>query len=290
MNKLTVLFVAAVLTAFLVSCSETREANQKDAEDVKILATVNDALITEYDMQQRLKRSAPHAGVFSPDSAPNVLQTLVRDELIYQKSLELGLDKNPQYRKKLHEAEAQLRASQRQEMGALFRKHIRSKVEVKEADAQEYFEKNMKRIQTKLHVWQIFYRGKDSPMAEALKELKGGVSFEKVASRQFPNLPKNVKAPWDLGYLHWSQIPPPWQGIIDGLEAGQVSDIIKGPNDRFWVIKLVNKTVDPKITFATEKERIVEILHKQKSDELYEKMLNEVRGKAKIVYPDKGGI
>jgi parvulin-like peptidyl-prolyl isomerase len=106
-----------------------------------------------------------------------------------------------------------------------------------------------------------------------------------VAARQFPNLPKNIKAPWDLGYLYWSQIPPPWQGIIDSLETGQVSDIIKGPNDRFWVIKLVNKMVDPKITFATEKERIVEVLRKQKTDELYENMLNEMRTKAKIVFP-----
>jgi len=69
-----------------------------------------------------------------------------------------------------------------------------------------------------------------------------------------------------------------------------VSDVIKGPNDRFWVIKLINKTVDPKITFAAEKERIVEILQKQKTDELYENMLNEMRTKAKILYPDKGGV
>jgi hypothetical protein len=93
-----------------------------------------------------------------------------------------------------------------------------------------------------------------------------------------------MKAPWDLGFLHWSQIPPPWQGVIDRLEVEQVSDIIKGPNDRFWVIKLVNKTVDPKITFATEKERIIEILRQQKTDELYENMLNEMRAKAKIFF------
>jgi hypothetical protein len=34
-----------------------------------------------------------------------------------------------------------------------------------------------------------------------------------------------------------------------------VSDIIKGPNERFWAIKLVDKMVDPKITLATEKEK-----------------------------------
>ena len=287
MKKISVLFIAAVLMASLVSCSETREANKKGDPQVKVLATVNDVPITQHDMQQRLKRT-PHGEMMNPEAAQNVLQALVRDELIYQKSLELGLDKNPEYRKKVQEAEAQLRAFQRQEISALYRGRLRSKVEVKDAEAQDYFEKNSKTIQTKFHVWQIFYRGKDSQIAEALKDLKSGVPFEKVASRQFPNLPKNVKAPWDLGFLHWSQIPPPWQGVIDRLEVGQVSDVIKGPNDGFWVIKLVNKTVDPKITFAAEKERIVEILHKQKSDELYENMLSEMKTKAKIVFSDKG--
>ncbi len=290
MKKLSVLFFAAFFAVALVSCSEKREARQKAAEDGKVLATVNDVPITEYDLQQRLKRSAPHPGGFGPESTANMLQMLVRDELIYQKSLELGLDKDPEYRKKMNEAQAQLRAYQRQEMGALYRRNIRSKVEVKDAEAQDYFEKNARRIQTKVHIWQIFYRGKDPQMAELVKELKAGAAFEKIAAKQFPNLPKNVKAPWDLGFLHWSQIPAPWQGVIDRLEVGQVSDIIKGPNDRFWVIKLVNKTVDPKITFATEKERILEILRQKKTEELYDKMLNEMRAKSKIVFMDKGGV
>ena len=291
MKKLSVLFIAAIIMASLFSCGEKREANKKADADpqVKTMATVNGVPITEYDIQQRLKRTV-HGEMMKPGATQNVLETLVRDELIYQKSLELGLDKNPEYRKKIYEGEAQLRAYQRQEIAAFYHRHIRSKVEVKDAEAQDYFEKNAKRIQTKFHVWQIFYRGKDSRVAEAYKDLKNGVPFEKVASRQFPNLPKDIKAPWDLGFLHWSQIPPPWQGVIDRLEVGQVSDIIKGPNDRFWVLKLVNKTVDPKITFATEKERIVEVLYKQKMDELYEKTLTEMRTKAKIVFPAKGGV
>jgi parvulin-like peptidyl-prolyl isomerase len=134
-------------------------------------------------------------------------------------------------------------------------------------------------------VGQLFYRGSDPRIAKDLQDLKSGIPFEKVASRQFPNLPPNMKAPWDLGDLYWSQIPEPWQEIVDRLAPGQVSDVIKGPRDRFWVIKLVNRTVDPQITFATEKERIVEILKKQKTDALYDRMLAEMKEKAKIVYP-----
>lgn len=285
MKKTIVLLAAFFLTALLVSCGEKREANRTTDGDgkFKVLATVNGVPITEYDVRQSFKRGA-HGDMVNPDAIQNVLQALVRSELIYQQSVELGLDKNPGYRMKLQEAEASLRAFQRQEMSGLYREYIKNKANVTDSEAQEYFEKNSEKIRTKFHVWQIFYKGDESRMAEDHKDLESGKSFERVASRRFPNLPKGMKAPWDLGYLYWNQIPEPWQGIVDRLEPGQVSDIIKGPGERFWVIKLVDKAVDPKITFATEREKIVEMLRKQKTEELHDATLGRMREKSKIVF------
>lgn len=278
--------MAVFLTASLCSCSEKKEANRKTDADVqdKVLATVNGVPITEADRRQIIKRAAGHGQEVTPGADKNVLETLVRNELIYQQSLELGLDKNPEYRRRLDEIEAQLREYKRQELYTLYRGYIRNKAVVTDSEAREYFEKNSKRIQTKYHVWQIYYKGEEARIAEDYKELNSGKSFEKVAARRFPNLPKGMKAPWDLGYLYWFQIPAFWQNSIDRLEPGQVSDIIEGPNERFWVIKLVDKTVDPKITYDTEKGKIVEVLQKQKADELSENMLSQMRTKSKIVF------
>ena len=128
----------------------------------------------------------------------------------------------------------------------------------------------------------------DPQITKDHRDLKSGMSFEKVALRRFPNLPKEIKSPWDIGYLYWNQIPEPWQGIIDRLETGKVSDIITGPGGRFWVIKLVDKIVDPKITYATEQGKIVQLLHQQKAAELYDKMLSDMKTKAKVVFPKEG--
>jgi EpsD family peptidyl-prolyl cis-trans isomerase len=287
LKKLMILFIAIVLMAALPSCSEKREANQKAAGDdqVKILATVNGVPITENDLKQISKRVVGHGESLNPEAAKNVLQTLVRDELIYQKSLQLGLDKNPEYRLKLSDIESQLRAFKKKEMSALYRRYIQERAEVTDSDAKAYFEKNAKQIQTKYYVFQIFYKGKYHEIAKDYEDLKSGMPFEKVAIRRFPVLPKNIKAPWDLGNISWNQMPPSWQGIVDRLEPGQMTDIIKGENERFWVIKLVNKTVDPQVTSATEKERIVAILRQQKADALYNSLLAEMKEKAKIVYP-----
>ena len=286
MKKNHVSLIAVFLVASLFSCGEKKEASRKTEIDVqgKVLATVNGVPITESDVKQSLKRGA-HGEPINPESIQNILESVVRNELIYQQSLELGLDKNPEYRRKMYEAEVQLRAYQRQEISTLYREYIKNKAVVTDSEAKEYFEKNSNKIQTKFHVGQIYYKGGETQIAADDKDLKSGKPFEKVASRRFPNLPKGMKAPWDLGYLYWFQIPPPWQGVIDRLEPGQVSDIIKGPNERFWVIKLIDKMVDPNITFDTEKGKIVEVLRKQKADELHETMLSQMRAKSKIVFP-----
>ncbi len=288
--KQTALFIAALLTASLLACGEKREANRKPetGPQARVLATVNGVPITEHDLKQVLRRGGGgHGGESpkSPEASPNVLQNLVRDELIYQRSVELGLDKDEEYRRKRDEAEAQLRASLRQEMSTLFRRHVGKNFEVTDGEVKAYFDKNRKTLQTTFHVWQLFYRGGDPRMARDLQDLKSGVPFEKVAARPFPDLPKGMPPPWDLGDLHWNQIPEPWQSVLDRLAPGQVSELIQGPRDRSWVIKLVKKTVDPRITLATEKEKIAEIVKKQKADTLYDRMLAEMKDKAKIVYP-----
>jgi hypothetical protein len=286
LRKFTILLITLAVAATLLSCRAKQESNQKTGADVppKILATVNGVPITEQDLKESLKKGSGHGEGVMPDNNQIALQTLVRNELIYQKSIELGLDKDPQYRMKLSEIEAQVRDFKRKEMAAVYQNHMRSKAEVTDAEAKAYFEKNASKIQTKYHIWQILYRGNNPQIAKDDQDLKNGMPFEQVALRRFPNLPKEIKAPWDLGYLYWNQIPEPWQAVIDKLGTGKASDIIKGPGDRFWVIKVIDKIVDPKVTFATEKEKIVEVLKKQKSDGLNENMLNEMKTKAKIVY------
>ena len=127
MKKIIVPLVVVFLMASLLSCAGKKEANRKTDADVqgKVLATVNGVPITEYDVNLNLKRVV-HGEEVTPEATQNVLQALVRNELIYQQSLELGLDNNPEYRRKLSEVEAQLRDYKRKEMSALYREYVKS--------------------------------------------------------------------------------------------------------------------------------------------------------------------
>ena len=96
-------------------------------------------------------------------------------------------------------------------------------------------------------------------------------------------MPREGNAPWDLGELAWYQLPPAWRGIVDRLEPGQVSDVIKGEGERYWVVKLVGKRVDPAVSFETERERIETVLRQRKADALFGRLLAEMKAKARIV-------
>jgi parvulin-like peptidyl-prolyl isomerase len=250
---------------------------------VEVVATVNGVPITQRDLELRAKTGVT-GEVAGHSVSANVLQTVVREELIYQKALQLGLDREEEYRLQIDDLEAQLRAFRRKEMAARFRRHMQQRAGVTEAEARAHFDENAETIRTRFHVLQLFSKGKQAEMARDVQELASGTTFEEVAARRFPGVESSGKGPWDLGELRWYQLPPAWRGVVDRMEPGQVSDVIKGENDRYWVIKLVSRTIDPGITFETERERIVDVLRQQKAADLYASTLGEMKGRALVVY------
>ena len=142
---------------------------------------------------------------------------------------------------------------------------------------------NAARIRTEFHVWQILGR-KEGLIDRSLKELEQGKSFEEVARRLFPKLPKSAGTPWDLGYLRWKQVPKAWQSVIYDLNKGDVSDVIRGPNNRFWIIKLIDKRENPEMTFENIKPTIMEVLKNAKIEKLRKQVEEDLRANANIVH------
>ncbi len=295
MFKTTLLLLpllAAVAFGSTLACGQnqpTSPANQargapdqtpKLAKDV--LATVNGAQIREADLRLALS-SGGHDREIPPEHMKNVLEVIIRRELIHQRAVELGMDTNHRFQERLRRMEAQLNAFKRRELSELFWRETAGKVEISDAEAKKYFTENATRIRTELHVWQILFR-KKGQIEQAHSELEQGASFEDVAGRRFPKLPKTARAPWDLGYLRWKQVPEPWQSVVYHLKEGEVSNVIQGPNNRFWIVKLIDMRQNPDITFENIKPTIMEVLKNAKIEELRAKIGRDLRAKARIVY------
>ena len=81
-------------------------------------------------------------------------------------------------------------------------------------------------------------------------------------------------------------MPESWQGVVKDLPKGEVSGVIQGPNNRFWIIKLIDKRENPSITFESVKPSIMEVLKSAKIEALREQADRELRAEANIVYTE----
>jgi len=255
------------------------------AGGAKVLARVNGVPITELDVKFRSKAPSQHEGVKSDVVGPVVIETLIRDELVYQRAVELGLDKDPEYLKRVQEMEAQLATFKRRQMvDAFYAKEVHQKTEVPEAEVKAYFDRHSADIRAELHVMQLLYTRDPDAARAASDAIKGGKSFEEVAKERFKGIPPQEKAPWDLGFMKWNQLPEAWWDVVFKMKPGEVSDVISGGEQRFWVLKLVERRDNPNASFEDFKPRIISVLKRTRVEERRAELLDELKKKAKIEY------
>ena len=80
---------------------------------------MNGVAITEDDLNLRLP--AGHTANITPQMREQSLQDLIDEELLYQKGLKLGLDKDAKYKNALKVMEARMNAFKRSEMARMMK-------------------------------------------------------------------------------------------------------------------------------------------------------------------------
>jgi peptidyl-prolyl cis-trans isomerase C len=105
----------------------------------KVLAKVNGKAITEKDLAQMINSLPPNYQTLknNPQFRKQLLQNLVKEELLYQEAIKEGIDKDPQVQKEIELMKRRILVQ------ALVRKHIKlSPVSVSDSEAKAFYEKN----------------------------------------------------------------------------------------------------------------------------------------------------
>jgi len=249
-----------------------------------VIVTVNGKPITDVDLLLNTPKIPAHQGAKTEVDTKKVLEGIILQELASQRAIELGLDADPAYAEELRRLEAQVNTLKRVKLSEMFmQRELAEKTKVSDAEAQQYFTENTERIRTEIKVWQILQRN-ESQIEQVQSDLAQGTPFEEVAAKQFPNLPPSVRKPWELDYLRWNQVPEAWQNVVYDMQVGQTSDIIRGPNNRFWIIKLIDKRENNELTFEQLKPMIINVLKNERARQFREEIGQNLRDKARIVY------
>jgi EpsD family peptidyl-prolyl cis-trans isomerase len=278
------LLVAASIVCALVSACDQHEPVA--ASDVAIVATVNDVAITELDMTLAAGSTGGHQGEIAAPGEREVLQRIILQELAYQKAIAANLDSDAVYRENLRRVEAQIMAFKRKALAELFyEKELAKRSQVSDAEASAYFDENVGSISTDIHVWQILRRD-EGLIEQDRKRLDNGESFETVAASRFEGMPQVSEMPWDIGYLKWEQIPEVWWEAIGKLNPGDTSDVIRGPNNRFWIIKLVDQRQNPNVSYLDVETRVKDVLKSRRIRQFRENLDAELLRGARIEFPE----
>lgn len=260
------------------------DATSQSASAAETLATVNGVPITRAEVHGAIREPSTHGGTGVAETEAATLERLIQEELQAQRAVSMGLDHDPAFQAELDRAQASLNEWRRSQLATLLNQQQQTvRATVSDAEARAYYDANAARIRTEVHIAQILLRD-EAAVTRALADVRAGAAFEEVARRQFPGLPPSAGRPWDLGFLRWNMVPEAWRDVVYTMPVGQTSDVIRGPNNRFWIINVVDRQERAELTFEAMRPAVTQILQDQRTLAQRTSQSDDLRRHALIVY------
>jgi parvulin-like peptidyl-prolyl isomerase len=274
------LLVGFILVHIFGGCTAKKESAKNSETEGKVVAKVNGTPITEEDLSFRLPGA--HGEKRASGNEQKALDDVIAEEVLYQQGLKIGLDKDPGYRAHIARFERQLNHVKRAEMTRrVYNTQVAAKVEITQADAKNYYDKNANQITTELHLGVIPFNNKEGA-GEALEKIRGGATFESIARSVMGSQVSAGREPWDLGFLSWDQIPIDFVDAVYRLKPGEVSSIVSSKRTGYQVFKLLGVRKNPKADLTNMLGAIMNRLRDEKVFEAYEQYVDKLKKEAKI--------
>ncbi len=155
----------------------------------KVLAKVNGKTITEKDLKQVMETLPPNYKTLENNSTfrKQLLENMVKEELLYQEALKEGVDKDPKVRKEIELMKKRILVQ------ALLRKHIKpEQVKVTDEEAKAFYERNKERFRDANGKYVPFAQLKPF-IIQSLKRQKEQEEFRKAVDKYISQIEKHSK-------------------------------------------------------------------------------------------------
>ncbi|MBI3595987.1 MAG: peptidyl-prolyl cis-trans isomerase [Nitrospirae bacterium] len=288
----------------------------------RIAAIVNGEIITTSDLQSAAARARLGLLTLAPDgtashrpfSEQEVLGQLIDQKLQLQLARKKGITVEPDEIEKAVEdvkqkngltTDAALQKALQEEHSSLdqyknglkdqililklVNREVRSGVILSDQDIRAYYAEHPERFRAPLqyHLHQIFIPLSkpdalpmfDQSVGNAVNQLKGGAEFQALVKQYSQGSDRNNDG--DLGNLKADQMLPEVRQAVEHLKPGEVSEPIKTALGAH--IFRLDEIIPPKPRPIEEvKPEIQELLFQERSAELYEKWLKDLRAGAQV--------
>jgi peptidyl-prolyl cis-trans isomerase SurA len=290
----------------------------------RIAAIVNEEIITSHEVNQGAlllakegEKKGALADVDKAQLQPKALNRLIDKKLIDQKVKELGINvTDEELRQTIEDVKKQNKLSQEDLISALrsqglsfdqykaqlreqlervrlMGQEVRSKIQVGENEAKEYYDANPGSFSTEdsFRARHIFFRLNRSSKGDevnkvlttamiVLQQAQSGKDFAELA-RKYSDDPQAATDGGELGTFKKGDMLPEIENAVIGMRSNQISDIVNTPAG-FHIIKLEERTPGKLKPFDDVKGEINEMLYKKKSEERFNLWLAGLRTSAAI--------
>ncbi|MDO5037135.1 MAG: peptidylprolyl isomerase [Tissierellia bacterium] len=247
-----------------------------EQKEKKLVAEVNGKKITEEDVVTYLQGMNPQfAQQFrSEDGIKQVIEELVRQELLYFDALEKNLDQEEEFVKVLNQTKESLLKSY------AFSKVLES-VQIEDQDIEDFYEKNKKLFEIPETAQASHILVDNEDLAKDIRaKLDEGAAFEDLA-REHSTCPSKEKG-GDLGLFYPGQMVPEFDQAVFSMEEGEISDPVK-TQFGYHIIRLDHKFAEQKRTLDEARQDVRTELLRQKQQAAYQEKVDELSEK----YPVK---
>lgn len=284
--------------ALSVGCnsqSGTTPAGGGDAakQDIgTVLAEVNGSKLGSTEFDEAFSRTMPRGpeGENQDESARKmeVLDRMVADELLYQEALRKGLDKDPKIKRMM--------------INTLLRQDVYGQLknnDISDEELSKYFEAHKDEfiVPEKVQVKRILVKvDADTPDGDAKTKADGLLAQVKANPESFKDVAIKdsedsfARRGGDIGFISKEGKPGLDPKVVEEafkLEANQLSEVFK-TDEGYNIVMVVNKRERVERTFEQMKGAVLRKLKTEKSKEIQDKYIEDLKKNAKITkFEDK---
>ena len=199
-----------------------------------------------------------------------IINKLVDSELVYQEAQKLGLDKQPDY-------VAREELSRRELLTSAFLQDFVKKNPISDADTKAAYEQYKKAYGDKEFSARHILVKTEAEAKDIIAQLGKGGDFAKIAKEKSLD-PGSKDKGGDLGWFSPATMVKPFSDAVAGLQKGALSPAPVQTQFGWHVIKLVDTRAAQPLPY----EKVKEGLQKNLQQRNLEKMMADLRSKAKV--------
>lgn len=209
-----------------------------------------------------------------------LLEQLVRTELLAQEARRIGLDKEKDTQETLQAIERDLLAQ------AMYTKLLRD-VAVTPEEIEKFYNDNKEYLKEPVEIKVREMVAKTQAEAkDLLVKVMQGENFAAVAQQY--SIADSAKKGGDLGYLSTADKElgkkefPKFLNVAFSTEKGELSQIFKGPDESYYIIKVEDKRGGELKTLGQLEDQIKKYLQTTKENKIVDEEIRRITAKAKI--------